>query len=101
MPLVLIVPAFVAAAMYLRRHFGGGALAALWAFTSAVMAFTNGARFMELVGRRVGTSISDIRALGMAFMLYLMAVTLTFSANLSPSRGLSASRSTDNSGVRS
>ena len=29
MPLVLIVPAFVVAAMYLQRHIGGGALAPL------------------------------------------------------------------------
>jgi hypothetical protein len=28
MPLVLIVPVFVTAAMYLRRHFSGAALAA-------------------------------------------------------------------------
>jgi hypothetical protein len=80
MPLVLIVPAFVTAAMYLRRHFGGGALAALWVITSTVMAVTNSALFLELVNR-VGASASSAgRALTVAFMLLLMATSFGASA---------------------
>ena len=80
MPLVLIVPAFVTAAMYLRRHFGGGALAALWVITSTVMAVTNSAVFLELVNR-VGASASSAgRALTVAFMLLLMATSFGTSA---------------------
>src|SRR5258708_4847745 len=80
MPLVLIVPAFVTAAMYLRRHFGGGALAALWAITSTLMAVTNSALFLEMVSR-VGTLASSAgRALTMAFMLFLMATSFGASA---------------------
>lgn len=81
MLLLLLVPAFVAAAMYLRRHFGGAALAVLWAFTSAVMAVTSSANVMELA-RRVGTSVSSAgRALAIAFMLYLMAASFGTSAS--------------------
>ncbi len=80
MPLILIVPVFVTVAMYLRRHFGGGALAALWAITSALMAFTNSALFSEMVSR-VGSSGSSVgRALTMAFMLFLMATSFGASA---------------------
>ena len=80
MALVLIVPVFVTAAMYLRRHFGLGALLALWALTSAAMAVTNAALFSEMVSR-VGSSISTIgRALTMAFMLFLMAMSFGASA---------------------
>ncbi len=76
MPLVFIVPAFVTAAMYLRRHFGGGALAALWAITSIVIALTNSALFLELVNRVGGKSASSAgRNLTMAFMLLLMAMS--------------------------
>jgi len=80
MPLVLIVPVFVTAAMYLRRHFGGAALAALWAITSAVMAVTNSALFSEMISR-VGSSVSSRgRALTLAFMLFLMATSFGASA---------------------
>ena len=80
MPLVLIVPTFVLAAMYLRRRFGVGALAALWAVTSAVMAATSSAGFLALASR-IGTSVSSAgRALAMAFMLYLMATSFGTSA---------------------
>jgi hypothetical protein len=80
MPLVLIVPVFVTAAMYLRRYFGGAALAALWAITSAVMAVTNSALFSEMVSR-VGSSVSSKgRALTLAFMLFLMAMSFGASA---------------------
>lgn len=80
MPLVLIVPAFVTAAMYLRRHFGGGALAALWVLTSAAMTVTSSAHFMALLSR-VGTSVSSAgRTLATAFMFYLMAISFGTSA---------------------
>jgi hypothetical protein len=80
MPLVLIVLAFVTAAMYLRRHFGGSALAALWAVTTSVMALTNSALFLETV-KRAGTSASSAgRGLTMAFMLFLMATSFGSSA---------------------
>jgi hypothetical protein len=82
MPLVLIVPAFITAAMYLRRHFGGGALAALWAVASIVMAVTNAALFSDMV-RRVGSSASSAgRALTLAFMLFMMASSFGASALL-------------------
>ena len=80
MPLVLIVPVFVTAAMYLRRHFGGAALTALWAITSAVMAVTNLALFSQMVSR-VGSAVSSRgRALSLAFMLFLMAMSFGASA---------------------
>lgn len=80
MLLFLIVPAFVTAATYLRRYFGGGALAALWAFTSAVMAITDSARFMGLLGR-MGTPASGAgRTLTMTFMLFLIATSFGASA---------------------
>jgi len=80
MPLALIVPTFVTAAMYLRRHFGGSALAALWAITSTVMALTNSALFLEMV-KKVGTSASSAgRGLTMAFMFFLMAMSFGASA---------------------
>jgi hypothetical protein len=74
------MPAFVTAAMYLRRHFDGGALAALWAITSTVMAVTNSALFFEMISR-LGTSASSAgRALTMAFMLFFMATSFGASA---------------------
>ena len=80
MPLVLIVPVFVMAAMDQRRHFGGAALAALWAITSAVMAFTSLAAFSQMVSR-VGSSVSSSgRALTFAFMLFLTATSFGASA---------------------
>ena len=80
MPLVLIVLAFVTAAMYLRRHFGRSALAALWAITSAVMALTDSALFLEMV-KRVGTSASSAgRGLTIAFMFFLIAMSFGASA---------------------
>src|SRR5882757_2132081 len=80
MPLILIVPAFVTAAMYLRRHFGGGALAALWAITSAVMAVADSVLFSQIVSR-VGSSSSSVgRVLTLAFMLFLMATSFGASA---------------------
>src|SRR5260221_13258278 len=80
MPLILIVLAFVTAAMYLRRHFGGGALAALWAITSAVMAVTDSMLFSEMI-RKVGSSSSSVgRVLTLAFMLFLMAAPFGASA---------------------
>jgi hypothetical protein len=80
MPLVLIAPAFVTAAMYLRRHFGGGALAVLWVITSTVMAVTNSALFLELVNRLGASASSAGHALTVAFMLLLMATSFGASA---------------------
>ena len=80
MPLILIALTFVTAAMYLRRHFGGGALAALWAITSAVMAVTDSVLFSQIVSR-VGSSSSSVgRVLTLAFMLFLMATSFGASA---------------------
>lgn len=80
MPLFLIVPVFVTAAMYLRRHFGGAALTALWVVTSAVMAFTSLAVFSQMVSR-VGSSVTSTgRALTLAFILFLTAMSFGASA---------------------
>ena len=80
MLLALIVLAFVTLAMYLRRHFGGGALLGLWAITSAVMALSNSALFLEMVSR-VGTSASGAgRTLTVALMLFLMLTSFGASA---------------------
>src|SRR5258708_40309036 len=76
----LIVAGFGMGAMYLRRHFRGGGLAALWAITSAVMAVTNSVLFSQMVSR-VGSSSSSVgRVLTLAFMLFLMATSFGASA---------------------
>ena len=62
--LILAVAAlFVIGGLYIRRQYGGGALAGLWAATTLVMAATSSAGFLLLLTRFDPPAIANYHAL--------------------------------------
>jgi hypothetical protein len=81
MPLVLLMAlAFVTAGLYVRRHYGGAALAALWLGASTIMTAADSAALaVALAG--LGKPMPNAgRALMTALMFYIMATSFGGSA---------------------
>ena len=74
--LILAVAAlFVIGGLYIRRQYGGGALAGLWAATTLVMAATSSAGFLLLL-TRFGTTPVPAAGRALAFGLVVAAIVL-------------------------
>ncbi len=68
--IIAIAVLFVIGGLYIRRQYGGAALAGLWAAATLVMAATSSAGFLLLLTRFGTTPVPAAgRALALAFML--------------------------------